>query len=348
VIRVMMVLLLGSLLCLGQATKQPPRQNSRVPSLNEVLSWLPVDTETVLAANGPFPFPDFDSATDDDDIQVQLSLAELNLRMRALPLSLFGFGEGRLSKVLKGIQLALVVEGSRHFRSPTGLGSTLYEGCQIAVFEGAANIGDSLLRSVASSAKRVESVEGAKVAVFEETLENDVWTMFVAFPRNNIALIATDEKYLREVLSRMRKVGAPRALPESLAEWKYVNTHAPYWGLRHFEHREAAEDPTSPFLGSKAANVPDDEAVGVAFWVDPANRKRVILNYLSGNSQAREILVSRLAMADAETAAPQEYQIRLRRPASGVVEGSVVLSDRESFYKLLLGLSAMLGHALYL
>ncbi|HEV8145350.1 MAG TPA: hypothetical protein VGP79_03170, partial [Bryobacteraceae bacterium] len=265
----------AAFLSFGQAAKQPPRPNSRPPSLNEVLSWLPVDTETVLAANGPFPFPDFDSLSGDEPEDQPLPLAELNLRMRGLPLGGFASDNDRLRKALKGSRVLLALEGSRRFRSPTGSGSTLFQGCAIAVLEGAPIDRDSLVRDVAGSSERIETVEGVKVAVFQEQKESDTWTFLVAFPRSSIVLVATDRSYLREVLARMRAPGTARALPESLPEWKHVNTRAPFWGLRHFQRNDAAEDPTSPFLGDKAANVPDDDAVGATFWFDPVNRKRV-------------------------------------------------------------------------
>ena len=53
-------------------------------------------------------------------------------------------------------------------------------------------------------------------------------------------------------------------------------------------------------------------------------------------------------MADAKTASPLEFQIRLRQLAPGVVEGSVRLSLMEGFDRLLFGLMGMLGHAIYL
>jgi hypothetical protein len=333
----------AAFLSFGQAAKQPPRPNSRPPSLNEVLSWLPVDTETVLAANGPFPFPDFDSPPGWEPEDQPLPLAELNKTMRALVLGGFGSGNDGLRKALKGSRVILALEGSRRFRSPTGLGSTLFQGGAIAVLEGAPIDRDSLVRDVAGSSERIETVEGVKVAVFQEQKESDTWTFLVAFPRSSIVLVATDRSYLREILARMRVPGTARALPESLPEWKHVNTRAPFWGLRHFQRNDSADDPTSPFLGDKAANVPDDDAVGATFWSDPANHKRVIVTYLSSNRQAPQILTSHVTISDAETPAP-----RLRQVAPGVIEGSVVLSDRESFFKLFLGLTAMLGQAIYM
>jgi hypothetical protein len=184
------------------------------------------------------------------------------------------------------------------------LGSTLYQGCAIAVLEGVAIDRDSLLRSVAGSSERIETIEDVKVAVFKQQLESDTWTFFVAFPRSGLVLFATDRSYLREVLARMRATGTARALPESLPEWKHVNTRAPFWGVRHFQRKDAAEDPTSPFLGDKAANVPDDDAVGATFWFDPVNRKRAIVTYLSSNRQASQILTRHMTISDAETPGP--------------------------------------------
>jgi len=53
-------------------------------------------------------------------------------------------------------------------------------------------------------------------------------------------------------------------------------------------------------------------------------------------------------MEDAATAAPREFQIRLRQPAAGVLEASINLSATEAFQRLLFGLTAMVGHAIYL
>jgi hypothetical protein len=160
-------------------------------------------------------------------------------------------------------------------------------------------------------------------------------------------LVATDANYLHAVLARMRGASGPRALPETLPEWKYVNTRAPAWGLRHYQRQEASLDPTSPFGGQHAANVPDDLAVGLAFWFEPVVRKMATVTYLSANKNASQILQSYVSMADAESASPREFQTRLRRPTPGVIEGSVTLTLTEALDRLLFGLFAMLGHAVY-
>ena len=96
-------LFLCTFICAGQtAAKKPVAQ----PTLAQVLSWLPADTETVMGANGPFPLPDL-SALGGNPGQTELSIAELELRTRALPLTLFNFKNGGLSQALKGKIVAI-------------------------------------------------------------------------------------------------------------------------------------------------------------------------------------------------------------------------------------------------
>jgi hypothetical protein len=343
----MAALFVSTLQSFGQATDTQPQTGSRQVGLKEVLSWLPGDTESVMAANGPFPFPD-SGGLEWNDSEQQLPFAELELRMRILPLGLFDLKNGGLAKRLKGKEVTLAVEGSRHFRSPAALGGVRYEGCEIIVFNSAIILDRaSFMRNAAATAVRSENVAGLKVTVFEELQENDVWTTFVGFPRNNTVLVATNADYLRTVLVRMAHASEPRALPEDLPEWKYVNTSAPVWGLRHYQRLNADLDPTSPFSGQHAANVPDDSAVGLGFWFEPVGRMAHVI-YISANKDARQVLQSYLGLADAESASPRELQLRLRELAPSVIEGSVELSPAEVFSRFLLGLLAMLGRAVYL
>jgi hypothetical protein len=108
-------------------------------------------------------------------------------------------------------------------------------------------------------------------------------------------------------------VGA-RALPETLREWNYVNTRVPAWGVRHYRRDGAENDPSSPFLEQATANIPDKGALGITFWIEPVNRTATV-NYLSTNSEARQILSAHLGMADLATAFPREIHVRLRQSA---------------------------------
>jgi len=327
-------LLLSTLPCVGQTT------------LKDVLSWLPADTESVVGENGPFALPDFDSPPPDLR-QPELPVAEVERQTRMLAVGLFGLKNGGLQKILKDRSVILALEGSRRFRPPANLGEMRYEGCEVLVFGPAVILDrDSFLKNAANSAIRFEDVAGVRIAVFEERQEDDVWTTFVGFPRANMVLVATDADYLRTTLKRMKSPSGARALPDSLGEWKYVNTRAPVWGLRHYQKLGANLDPTSPF--SERADFEDAMATGLAFSFEPSARGKVTVHYLSGNNNALQTLQEYLGAGEADTASLQQTQFRFRQAATGVIEASVTLSKEEITFRFLFGLMGMLGHAIYL
>jgi hypothetical protein len=253
------------------------------PSINiqQVLSWLPPDTETVTVARGPFPIPD-GHAEKETIRNRELSGQELDHMFESLPLALFGFKDDLLVKHLIGKRIMLAAEGTRHFRSPAALGEMPFEGCAIAVF--ADELGDSGNAFINASRKvalGVEEIEGLKVALFQEKLENDLWTSFVAFHNKNIVLVATNRDYITEVLTRLQgRSSGQRALPGNLPEWKHVDTNARFWGLRHFD-KNPANDPSSPFAPRPFWNLADKEAIGLTFSFDPSKSRSATITYLS-------------------------------------------------------------------
>jgi len=123
----------------------------------------------------------------------------------------------------------------------------LYQGCTIIVLSSLrAPLDFQTFRKRAG--KRVKTVEefgGRSISVFEEGVEDDIWTTYVAFPSPNVVVIATDHDYLHTVLTQMRRGPNTRAVPPELPEWKYVNTGAAVWGIRHYRNENAESDPTS-------------------------------------------------------------------------------------------------------
>jgi hypothetical protein len=326
----------------------PSHAAAQQSNLNQVLSWLPADTETILVANGPFAWAP-KALSDGPPSQERLTATELETQSRTFPLALLSFKSGGIGEFINGKTVSLAVEGSRSFRPPQGLGMMPYEGCLILVFVPAVSLdGAAFMGAAANSAVRFEDHNGARVAVFEEKLEEDTWNTFVSFPRSNVAIVATNLDYLVTSLERMRGKPGTRALPENLSEWKHVATNAPVWGMRHYSKQGAGLDPSSPLLGQSSANVPDAKAVGVTFSLAPAAERTATVDYLSSSPDARRILSGYLMMADAATADPREFQMRLRQPAVGVLEASINLSAAEAVQRLLFGLMAMLGHAVYL
>ena len=325
----------------------PPLAVAQQPNLNQVLNWLPVDTETVLGANGPFAW-DPKALSNDSLSQGRLSAKELEMQSRMFPLGLLNFKNGGFGEFVKGKTVSLAIEGSRRFRPPRALGLMRYEGCLIMVFVPTVSLDRAaFMRAAANSAVRFEEHNGIRVVVFEEKSEDDTWNAFVGFPRSNVAVVATDLDYLVVLLDRMQGTPGTRALPPNLSEWKHVDTKAPVWGVRHYQKQGAELDPSSPLLGQNTANVPDANAVGITFSFAPAAERTATVHYFSTNPEVRRILSGYLMMEDASTAAPGEFQMRLRQPAAGVLEASITLSATEAIERLLFGLMAMLGHAIY-
>src|SRR5258706_231434 len=64
----------------------PPHAVAQQPNLNQVLSWLPGDTETVLAANGPFAWNP-KALSNDSPTRERLSATELEMQSRMFPLA---------------------------------------------------------------------------------------------------------------------------------------------------------------------------------------------------------------------------------------------------------------------
>jgi hypothetical protein len=324
----------------GSVAEPRTAPQATTPLIRQALSWLPADTETVTAANGPFPLPKLGDGDDDKKFESDEDIAVL---FRTLALGLFEFYEGLFEKHFKSAGIELAIEGARHFRPPTGLGGGPYAGADILIFSSDQTEGaNSFLKAAPQFALRMEQVDGESVAVFQEKMEEDTWTTYVAFPKPNIAVAASDRSYLGETLARIRGKSGPRALPDDLAEWKYVDTHAGFWAVRHYDPRGAATDPTSPFGGEKPANIVDERAVGLTVSVDLRKPRTVKLTYLGGKNAIEEMYSEVNREPGAKGLRP-EY--RMIEP--GVFEGQYHLPSDDSVSIFVFVLIAMLGHAVY-
>lgn len=319
-------------------------------TLNQVLSWLPLDTESVLVANGPFWMSNFRLA-ENGSTDGRVTIGELDKRFEGMVLALFNTHQDILEKHLEGEKVSFAMEASRHFRSPKGLGEAPFQGCALAIFkDDIRDRREAFMRDSAPTALRVEEIEGHKVAIFREQLEQDVWTTLVTFPQPGVVLVATDEHFLRQVLSRMHDEEGQtgRALPDTLPEWKYVQQDAKFWGLRHYDHQQAYNDPTSPFGGRKAANIADDNAIGLTYESNPAMARKATLTYLTGTGvDLGEIEKKRFpAASDAEGIA--DLHIQYEQLAPGIMRSTYKLDHTkptEFFFFVLMG---NMGHAIYL
>lgn len=314
----------------------------RTPSidLQDVLKWIPADTETLIVANGPFWISNF-IVSGDPRLNREISQEDLEKEFRRAILPDFRF----LSKCLDRQRVLFAAEGSRHFRSPQWIGLMPYEGCQIAVF--AADQGGRFSRfthELNTHGASLEKIEQEKVVVIQERSNEDIWTFFIANPLKNVVLVATNREYMQEVLVRMHGRIEKTALPETLPEWRYVNRKAQFWGLRHYAKGDT-EDPSSPFGGDHAANIPDEQAIGVTFECTPKKQKSAEMTYLSDNP---DILRSKVFGNFPESEpAIKDLGIQCRRVDRNVVKGSFILDHSEPVSYFLFGMMGSFGHAVF-
>ena len=323
------------------------REDGESEGLARVLSWLPADTETITVARGPFVFA-ANRLGQSEAKDRAISDNELGESFEDLPLALLQFKNGLLAKHLVGKTINLALEGSRHFRPPARLGEMPFEGCAVAVFADSVRKEiDAFTKDAQSSILKVERIEGQDVQIFQEKLEQDTWTAFVALPNEHVILVATDRDYLAEVLARLRGKIGQRALPSDLPEWRYVNTSARFWGVRHYDKGQAQVDPSSPFGGRKSANSPDEQAVGLTFVLDSQGGKSATVTYLSGDSRiSSKPSDSPLGMAGVPEA--KGLNIKYRELSPGVVQASYSLEHLEAAQFFFFVLADALGHAIYL
>ncbi len=314
-----------------------PKARALSAQVDEVLYWLPADTETLIVARGPFEIEKTLPDAEPFDFNKEL-LVWPTLFVRPV---FEGFSPGQFT----GMKVALAVEGSRRFRPPRGFGLMPFEGCQIVIFHEQSRASlKKEVQSLMDKAPRTVDLAGRRVAVYEGKCENETWTIHYTQPGPEVLLCATSESYLKEVLSRMETRPPTRAFPENLPEWKHVDPASRFWAIRHFREEHAENDPSSPFCPEEYRFVPSDgQAVGFTFSHPLRETKDVSVRYLTEAEDVVGIARSlpyKTFHPDIRQVEPNAVEITMSAQQE---EGA----DKFSWPDFLFFLLASLGHATY-
>lgn len=305
------------------------------PLWEQLLWWLPEDTETLIVVPGPFEVP---------GKAEQFKFQEAVHLLATGPV--LGLKDGIFRKDLLGQKVLCAVEGSRRFIPPTGLGMTRYQGCHILHFEAAADGAlQKAFRTCQEKADKKLELAGQQIAVLTEKHEKDLWSYFVAHPRPGVLICATDQRFLEETLKRMVKRPEKRAVPADLPEWKHVDVKARIWAIRHYRKESADKDPSSPLRPADPdiqVVLPDPAAVGFVFWYSPDSRDGAHARYLSGAKDALDLVTKRWHDPS------QRPTPEIRQIAAGVVEIATSVADQGTAHMFLFAIMAYLGHGIYL
>jgi hypothetical protein len=298
------------------------------PAIDELLWWLPTDTETVQVTQRPS-------------------------RTRGLPVEAISAPDGKvelgdvgyketLERHLSNVRVKASLEGSRRFAAPSGLGGMLFEGANLFLLEKPfADDGKSLMGELQKQALKVDAIAEFTVVEFRDKLESDVWASYITVLRPDVLVIATNVDYLKELIARRKTRTGARALPPELEEWSLIDAASPFWAIRHYRRELDSLDPTSPFLKNAAASEFDDGAVGVVAHAAQDGRT-IVVHYLSTGPKAEDV-ARKIWHRPGDGVVPA-----IRRVAAGAIEVRFSAKDEEDLSMFMYYLLAALGHATYL
>jgi hypothetical protein len=216
---------------------------------DQILDWLPTDTEVIVVAQQPFKVPAADRS----------ALADTLVMAQGYVLGLLGAAEKEsLYKALAGRTIRLAALGAREFANHAPgpqdmlpLGLIAYQGC--AIYSFLEPVSESIFQR-----KPEESVMGHPVWISKGS-QNDFKetdTYFVAIPNPNTMLACNNRDFFTQMAARMAVRQTPRALPATLPEWEQVDRSAPLWAVRHIRADRAQQDPSQAgMLGPDGKNL---------------------------------------------------------------------------------------------
>lgn len=238
-----------------------------VDLVDQILQWLPVDTETLVVAQQPFKIPRRDP-------QAIPSVAGM---AQGYVLGLLGaIGKEGVDKALVGQTIRLAAIGARKFqnhapdaRGGLPLGLISYQGC--AIYSFVEEVPESIFQRKAD-----ESVMGHPVWVSKGSQNDlkDTDTYFAARPLPDLVFACNDRDFLTQMVSRMAVVQSPRALTADLTEWQHLDRSAPVWAIRHFRSDRVTLDPTISML--LAGKDPGATGLTVEFGINGGATARML------------------------------------------------------------------------
>ncbi len=211
--------------------------------VDQIITWLPADTETLVVAQQPFPLLELKRG----DLPSALDSAQTYL------LGQLTAAEGaKLEKALAGKTVRVATLAARAFAQQPAekngaipFGLIAYQGCATYAF--AQPVSESDLSSILSRSPD-ETAMGHRVwkSKGSESDRRDSDTFFVSVPATDMLLVCNDPGFMEEMMNRMAAPGSSRALPANLPEWKLVDRAAPVWAIRHLRADRAGVDPSQP------------------------------------------------------------------------------------------------------
>ena len=196
------------------------------PRLEVALEYLPPQSETLAVDQSSLTIP-LDRADDDKGDQAATlgdSLLPANLQLSVV------------APALAGRTIELSLEARSNFRAPKGFGLMPYDGCGLVYLKPQEAQTRAMLKTKVWKGMKRTTLAGQEIGFTEFKSNNDLWRVYVAVPRPDLIVLATDRASMITALSRMqRPILIERAFPASWSGWKLVDTRAPNWAIRRLD-----------------------------------------------------------------------------------------------------------------
>jgi hypothetical protein len=252
----------------GQPLTQTPARVAAVASrrlpadIEQVIGWLPEDTESVMLVRGslpkdairdtppppPAPSPPVPAQVSSADRATKSGQPTLELPKSQEPAgdfwkeSLkshidphFQWAGDKFGEHIANFQIRFIVTGGRRFGLPVVGRASTYEGCDVIVFE--APMPDVAAKATGRAKLSVLQIAGNRVVRIDTGEKwgprDEPFVIYYAKPKPTVLIAATNVTYLATVLERMAKPPASRTPLLDLPEWQYVDAGSPVWGVRH-------------------------------------------------------------------------------------------------------------------
>ncbi|MGO9239601.1 MAG: hypothetical protein ACLQBJ_02235 [Bryobacteraceae bacterium] len=250
--------------------------------VDEVLSWLPTDTESVWVNQEPFTIN-----TEESERVLFGRPAQFYALDRLMVLN-----DGGFYSALANNTVRLVVAATRGIPGPQYGGYSIpgvmspQDVVYLYFFSQPVELpppdesdqGRPVWQASAKLDSGVPAHEGEERAQREDR-------NWLALARPDLLVLASQKELLNEMLLRIARGSKTRALPAALPEWAQTDRTAPFWGLRHYTARSK---PKPGERGCAAAElpIPDCNATGVTVRFDTA-QQRLEIRYLSDTQPAQ-------------------------------------------------------------
>ena len=208
----------------------------------------------------------------------QVPRRDFRQEMLGSSLHLFGLAGEAFAQNIAKHRIRFVVAAARRFGRPVIGGASTYEGCDLIVFDNA--VPDVALKAREQEKLSIEQIENNRVVRIDTDVEwgekDEKLSIWFAKPKPNILIAATDAVVVKTILYRIARPAASPSPLLNFPEWKYVDTKAPVWGIRH---RRTAAPFYYVFKGNADFASAMSKLVGVSFSYRPRPKTSVQLHF---------------------------------------------------------------------